>query len=301
MQSVDTLNSDFGTGKTIRFTEGLGGFPVAEIRNDAAVASVCVYGAHVMHYQPEGDRPVLWMSPNAVFTPGKAIRGGIPVCWPWFGAATHDASLPMHGLVRTRLWSVVETAAEAPDRTILRLAMEDDPDTRAVFPHSFRVTLTVSVGPTLTLTLEALNTGTEPFSITAALHNYFAISDVRNVSVTGLEGCRYLDTVGGANRPCVQQGPITFTQETDRDYLNTEAECIIHDPGWNRRIHVRKRGSRSTVVWNPWTDKAARLSDLGEENFPRFVCVETANCSDDAVRVPPGETGLLETEITAEA
>lgn len=287
------LNERHGRGESLSFAAGPGGLITATIRNAAAEASICLMGGHVMAYQPRGERPVLWMSPNAVFEVGKPIRGGIPVCWPWFGAHPARAELPSHGCVRTRMWSVAEARALSDESTMLRLTLADDAETRAAYPHAFELNLRVVVGRDLRVELETCNTGSGTLAYSAALHTYFAVSDISGIEVNGLDGARYIDTVGGASRRDVQHGPIRFAAETDAIFLDTEATCTIEDPAWGRRIAVAKTGSRSTVVWNPWTAKAARLKDLGEAHFAPFVCVETANCVEDVITVPSGSSRRL--------
>ena len=300
MNEIDHLARRFDVPGHVRFRPGAGPFPVAEIANAAATATVTTYGAHVLTYQPRGQPPVLWISPNAVFKPGKAIRGGIPVCWPWFGQSGGAPGLPAHGFVRTRVWDVEETRAEGPDRTVIRLGLRDDPQTRALFWGLFRATLSITVGNTLDVELSICNLGVTPLLYTAALHTYFAVSDVRLISLAGLEHVPYVSTVGGVSRPCRQGGtPIRFAEETDRIYVATTHACTIFDPAWSRSIVVTKRGSHSTVVWNPWLDKAASMPDLGGAHFPAFVCLETANCGTDVVSVPPGSTRVLATHIAS--
>jgi D-hexose-6-phosphate mutarotase len=293
LEMLAELNERHGRGESLSFAAGPGGLITATIRNAAAEATVCLMGGHVMAYQPRGERPVIWMSPNAVFEVGKPIRGGIPVCWPWFGAHPARAELPSHGCVRTRMWSVAEARALSDESTMLRLTLADDAETRAAYPHAFELNLRVVVGRDLRVELETCNTGSGTLAYSAALHTYFAVSDISGIEVNGLDGARYIDTVGGASRRDVQHGPIRFAAETDAIFLDTEATCTIEDPAWARRIAVAKTGSRSTVVWNPWTAKAARLTDLGEAHFAPFVCVETANCLEDVITVPSGSSRRL--------
>jgi D-hexose-6-phosphate mutarotase len=311
------LNDRYGIGGAIRFVAGPGGLPVAELRCSEATATVALLGATVTAFRPRSGAPVLFVSRESAQALGQPIRGGIPVCWPWFGPHPTDRALPNHGFVRTRLWSVEETATgegdeegsrqsgapgggESPE-TELTLRLVDDEETRALWPHAFSLRLVVRLGQTLGVALEARHTGERgdpPVSCTGALHTYLAVGDVSRISVRGLEGARYVDKVaGGAERE--QEGPVTIGGETDRVYLGTAASLTVEDPALGRSLVVSKGGSRTTVVWNPWEGRARALPDLGDDEYREFVCVETANALEDAVELAPGETHRLETTISA--
>jgi len=260
---------------------------------------VYLHGAHVAHFQPAGERPVLWMSGESRFESGKPIRGGVPICFPWFGPKAGTADAPLHGLVRTRPWAL---RAVTPEDGRLRATLEliSDEATRGYFPHELRVSLDVAVGPSLSLTLTVRNPGPLPFTFEEALHSYFAVSDVRQVLLHGLEGVGFVDkTAAGARRPG-DAGPIAIAAETDRVYLGTEARVTIEDPGWERRIVVSKSGSRTTVVWNPWVAKAKAMPDFGDDEWPGMVCVETANALDDALSLAPGQSQATTARIEVE-
>ncbi len=287
------LNRRFGRADTVRFEAGPGGLPTVRVTNAAADAAVSLHGAHVLSFTPRDQRDLLWLSPRARYADGQPIRGGIPVCWPWFGAPPPGVEGANHGLVRLRSWTVTEVATPSPDLTRLSFSLEDGADTRARFPHAFALTLEVSVGLDLDVSLTIANPGPSAWHYTAAFHPYFAVSEIKKVEVSGLGGVAFIDTVGGARRPGVQSGPVRFTGEVDRIYEDTESPCRIHDRGWGRRITVSKRGSRGTVVWNPAAGRAAQLDDLGAEHFAGFVCVEPANWGRDARMVAPGESATL--------
>lgn len=263
---------------------------------------VALQGAHVFDWRPAGSaHPVLFLSPRSLFRRGKAIRGGVPVCFPWFGPKAGDPAAPQHGFARTSAWQLV--AAEATGEGTARVALDfsDDATTRTAWPHAFAARLEIHAGARLALALTVRNTGADRFTFGAALHTYLAVSDVRAIRLRGLEGARVLDKVGGHMIERREGGdPISFSGETDRVYLDTAASCTIDDPGWNRRIHVSKTGSRSTVVWNPWTEKARALADLGEDAWPGFLCVETCNAADDVVTLAPGASHTLGAEIQVE-
>lgn len=287
------MNDVFGR-PGIRFSTGPGGLTVAALDSGAATASLTLLGAHVLSFQRSGSRPVLWLSERAMFEEGKPIRGGIPICWPWFAQHPEDAAMPAHGIARTRLWEVSETGAEDGD---LRLALElrDEPSSRRLWPHAFRWRFEVRLTDRLRVSLTAANLSNEAAVCSGALHSYFAVSDIRAIRIHGLEQTAYLDSLEERQLK-FQDGPIAFEGEVDRIYTDTTAECHIEDPGWERRIGIAKTGSLSTVVWNPWIAKAKRMPDFGDEEYLRMVCVETANAGSDLVSIPPSGSHTLGAE-----
>jgi D-hexose-6-phosphate mutarotase len=301
MLTVQQLNSQFGIAGQLGFREE-SGLVVAEIDNAQATASLCLQGAHLMTWRPKSQaEPVVWLSRDAKLAAGKSIRGGAPVCWPWFGPHASESSFPGHGFARTVPWEVVETGAEPDGATRLTLRLVESEKTKAQWPHACTLDLTVIVGDTLRMELATENTGTEAFVIGEALHTYFRIGDIGAVRVTGLEGCDYWDKVGGSTLRR-QDGAIGFSGETDRVYVNTAAECVIEDDRLKRRIHIAKSGSLSTVVWTPWTDKANKMGDMGQpDGWREMVCVESVNAIDNVVAVAAGTRHTLIVEYRAES
>jgi D-hexose-6-phosphate mutarotase len=294
-----------GTPPDTRPAGGLGaasGLIVAEISNAQANASLCLQGAHLMSWQPKSQSvPVVWLSRDAELAAGKSIRGGAPVCWPWFGAHASESGFPGHGFARTVPWQVIESGSEPDGATRLTLRLVASDRTRAQWPHSCTLDLTVIVGETLRMELATENTGAEDFVIGEALHTYFRIGDIGEVRVTGLEGGDYWDKVGGSTLRR-QEGAITFAAETDRVYINTAAGCVIEDEKLKRRIHVAKSGSMATVVWTPWTEKAGRMGDMGQpDGWREMVCVESANAFDNALKVAAGSKHTMIVEYRAES
>lgn len=296
---IDALNRRFGIPNHLHFVAGQNDFVLVEIGNFHAQATLCLQGAQVLTFAPINQEPVLYLSKAARYTPGKSVRGGIPVCWPWFGPHPSDAQKPAHGFARSSLWRVIETCALNDGATRMVLELAPTPEHRALWPHDARLQLHVSVGPTLMVELVTNNDSTQPIQISEALHTYFQVSDIESVSITGLEGSSYVDKVSGG-ATAIQREAISIHGETDRVYLNTTSECIIHDPGLRRRIHVAKTGSRSTVVWNPWSEKAVKLGDMGTDGFRSMLCVETANALDNHVSIAPGAEHRLTTIISVE-
>ncbi|QLQ03380.1 MAG: dihydroxy-acid dehydratase [Thiobacillus sp.] len=289
----------------LSFRVGAGGLTYADIDNHAGRATICLQGAHVVSFRPKSQHaPVVWVSDAAKFAPGKSIRGGAPVCWPWFGAHASAASFPAHGFARTVPWTVTGSRKRNDAKTEITLELLDNEQTRAQWPHATRLSLTVIVGDKLEMHLATTNTGTAPIQIGEALHTYFHISDIGAVKVAGLEGATYHDKVDNfATRK--QSGAIGFDGEVDRVYVNTPADCVIVDAGLKRRIRIAKTGSQSTIVWTPWTEKAEKMGDMGKgksgAGWREMVCVESANAMDNVVTVAPGETHTMSVTYSVEA
>ena len=275
---------------------------VKALRLSGALSSleVALQGAHVLDWALPGTPPVLFMSPLAVFQPGKTIRGGVPLIFPWFGTKADDAAAPQHGFVRARLWALKGASVVPGGECSVSLGCSDDEATRAAWPHAFSATFSASAGAQLQMDLAIRNRGSAAFTFEAALHTYFAVSDVRQTSVGGLAGAQFIDKVAGGERKHDSNPRIAFDGETDRVYLDTEATCTIDDPGWKRRIVIAKSGSRSTVVWNPGPARGRAMADVGEDAWQGFVCVETAIAADDARTLAPGETHTLQAIISVE-
>lgn len=298
--SLTELNQRFAISNHVQFKEIAEGIIIAEVSNQHANSNIALQGAHVATWQPRGQEPVIWLSPYAKFAPGKSIRGGVPVCWPWFGPHATDSKLPGHGYARTVIWDVLETKALPDGSTFLRFGLIETDATRAQWPHASSAQLEVTVGDKLRVELVTQNNGKEAFILGEALHTYFQISDVAQMTIRGLEGCDYLDKVGEPARR-TQQGGIVIESEVDRVYVDTPADCVIEDKGLKRAIRIAKIGSLSTVVWNPWTEKANKMGDFGENGFRNMVCVESANAFDNLVTVKAGETHRLAVVYSVEA
>ena len=284
----------------VRLEPGPGGLERLRLEAAEGEAHVFLHGGHVSHFQPKGDRPVMWLSGSSRFDTSHAIRGGVPVCFPWFGPKAGAADAPMHGFARILPWTLVGVTREASGRLEATLELTPEAAARGGFKQELGVTLTVSVGRSLSLTLAVQNGGAAPARFEEALHSYFAVSDVTQVRVHGLEGTAYLDKTEAMARKRGTAGPTSISAETDRVYLDTTATVTIEDPGWKRRVVVAKTGSASTVLWNPWIAKARAMPDFGDDEWPRMLCVETANVGDQAVTLAPGATHVMTATLSVE-
>jgi glucose-6-phosphate 1-epimerase len=277
------------------------GLPHLIVSTRAATAQVFFHGAHLGQWTPAGaGAPMLWLSARSNFRDDKAIRGGVPICFPWFGAHRSDPAAPAHGFARLVDWTLTDAVEAADGTVVLTLVRDVTPGTSPLWPHHCRAMLRLSIGTTLAMTLDVENRGDEPFAFEEALHTYFAVSEIEHVSITGLEQTEYLDKVDGFARKRQPNEPIRFNGETDRVYLETTATCRIVDPGWPRTIVVSKSGSRSTVVWNPWAERARTFADFTADEWRRMVCVETANVRESAIRLASGASHRMHAEISVE-
>ena len=295
---VDRLNAAFGRPGAVSFAAHALGGPAAQLVTEHASAVVALHGAHVLSYKPKAGAEVLWMSPEARIALGHGIRGGIPVCWPWFATHATDPTRPDHGFVRKAPWQLVRTDIGSGTAE-LELAFATSPEHAGLWPHQAELRVLVTLYDKLRLDLTTRNTGPTPFHLTQALHTYFAVGNIADVAVRGLEGRSYQDKLQDY-AVTEQRGPITFAGEVDRIYENTRDDVLIEDPGNRRRVRVAKAGSTSTVVWNPWIEKAKRLSDMPPAGYLGMLCVETANAGGDVVTLNPRDSHRLTTILSVE-
>ena len=297
---LNDLNVRFAIPFKLRFKTVGEGLVVADITNAHATASICLQGGHLLSWRPvSSSEPVIWMSSDATFAPNASIRGGIPVCWPWFGAHSSDASFPAHGFARTQPWQVKSTRSLDNGSTEISLTLPITTAMQAMWSHQAQLDMLINVGETLKIALITRNLGDVDFTITEALHTYFCVSDIAQVHVDGLDGIHFHDKAAGWLEGD-QAGAIPLAAEVDRVYVNAPERCTIVDPALNRRIQIAKLGSQSTVVWNPWAERAAQMGDLGADGWKRFVCVESANALENAVTVSAGKSHTMAVEYRVE-
>ena len=285
----------------VRFTKDENGLGYIEINNRHATAKIALQGAHVMQWQPKSTaEPVLWLSSNARYVEARSIRGGVPICWPWFGAHPTDSSYCPHGFARVIPWQVTKSCKLPNGTTRLRLEMTQTEMAKKQLSYPFQLTLEITIGNYLRLEMTTKNLANHPFMIGEAFHTYFNVSDVKNTHVTGLENLVYSDKVEGYVRN-VQHGPLQFDGEFDRVYINSDEDCIIRDSGFKRAIRVAKSGSNTTVIWSPGAEKVAQMSDMGEpDEWRKMLCVESANAMENSVTIFPGESHTMVTEYSLE-
>jgi len=286
---LEQLRARFHAGGRLHWTMGPAG-PEAHLQAPAAEGRLTLQGGQLLHWRPRGADPVLWLSPQARLAPGAAIRGGVPVCWPWFGPHPDRADFPAHGFARTARWEPVAAVPEG-EGVRLTLALVRDAAGYRLFPQRARLTLELRLGEILEMALVTRNEDCRPFTLSQALHAYFRVGDVERIRIHGLANHAYLDKTRGLRR-LRQHGPVRLEGETDRVYLDATGPVIIEDPDRERAIRVEKGGSATTVVWNPGAVKGRAMGDVGEA-WREFVCVEVANALPDARALPPGAVHRL--------
>lgn len=298
--SLDSLNERFAIAGVLEFEAGAAGLIRAAVKGRSTEGHVYLHGAHVTHYRPAGQRPLLFLSERSRFAIGQAIRGGVPVVFPWFGARAGHPAAPDHGFARTREWAVESVDSVSDGSVAVTLTLEADDATRPTWPHEFRVRHRVVFGERLEMTLEVDNRSGHPFDFEEALHTYLLVGDVAQVSIAGLGGGVYIDKTDDMKRKTLAAGPLRLSGTTDRVFLDTRATCTVTDPVLARRLVIEKTGSTTTVVWNPWHEKARTMADLGDEQWRSMLCVEAANAADDAVHLEGGTRHAMRVVIAAE-
>jgi len=285
-----------GIPGVVRISAGNGGLAKVHITTPTASGEIYLHGAHVASWKPAGQEDVFFVSSNSLWQDGHAIRGGVPICFPWFGDKADDPHAPAHGFVRTKEWKLEKITANGAAVSV-ELSTEGGPDTREWFAADFRLVYRVTFSSELTLELIMVNTGNQPVRFEEALHAYHNVGDATRASIAGLDGVHYLDKTDSF-REKMQIGDIRVTSETDRVYLNTAQALRLTDLVLQRRITVRKENSLTTVVWNPWREKALTLSDLGKDQWQRMLCIETSNVGPFALHLAPGEEHTVKAIIS---
>lgn len=279
------------------------------VRYEACELLISQQGAQILSYQEDDQPPLIWLSEQAAYQRGQGVRGGVPICWPWFGnlqrnppavQAMHSKpdTASAHGLVRSIDWQL-QGIDSLDDGIQLDFIYNSATQPLADWPHAAELHLRVRLDGRLHIQLNSRNLGDTPLAISQALHNYFAVSDIRQVEVDGLHGCRYIETLEDWQQR-QQVGALRFAGETDRIYLGTPAQLSILDRAWQRRIHLHSSGSNSAVLWNPWTDKAQRLSQFAADAWQGMLCIEHANVMDDIRVLAAGEQHQLNLSLWAQ-
>jgi len=280
------------------FVEGKGGLPLIKVNNAKASALVSIYAGQVLSYKPVAeDEDLMFVSDNASFIEGKAIKGGIPICWPWFGEDPSGSNNPNHGFARNSYWEVSCVKIIDDGTTCIKLELSDSEETRKIWPFAFYLSLEITIGDDLTLQLLTQNTGNQTFIITEALHTYFNVGDATQVELLGLEHSEFLNKTEGNAGACQISG-IALNKETDRIYKDEKHELTLIDPVFNRNIKITSSGNKNVIVWNPWVERSAEISDLNSDDYKHFICIEIANAAADQVEIPAGEEYAMSTHYS---
>jgi glucose-6-phosphate 1-epimerase len=278
----------------VAIVSGNGGLTKVVVTTNASTAEIYLHGAHVTGFQKNGEPPLLFLSDESLFAPDKAIRGGVPICFPWFGSRE---GLPAHGFARVTSWDLLATTAVPDGSVSLHFKLPEN----AGGVNAFRgyMEFIVTVGDTLTMELQVKNPSAEPLSFEECLHAYFFVGDIADISITGLKGAHYLDKTDNNARKLEAGDAIRIVSETDRVYLDTTGTVEIHDAKLRRIIRVEKAGSASTVAWNPWIAKSKAMADFGDDEFRRMVCVEAGNVGQNQITLAPGKTSMSKVELSS--
>lgn len=298
--NIEELEDNFSIEGEVGFAELEENMVFVTISNKFADADICLYGAQVTNFRPQKTMEILWMSPESKFEEGIPIRGGIPVCFPWFGPHKTDKNKPQHGFARLMYWNVIETATLPSAETKVVLQLCSDNETKKYWDFDFCAELSIIVGKMLTVNLKVTNTSAIPFEYSCALHSYYNISSIEEITIQGLMNKRYFNQLDGLEY--VQESELLEIKNAEtRHYLDVENECIIKDPIFRRRIKVAKAGSNVTTIWNPGEETCISINDIPDDGFHSFVCIEAVNAFNNVINLAPGEshtttalTGVME-------
>jgi len=297
--ALTELDRRFGIPDIARVCKGEGGLGRVDITSPLAHGEMYLHGAHVTSWRPAGSEEVLFLSSKARWEEGQAIRGGIPICFPWFRGKADDPHAPAHGVVRTRSWQLDSIVGNNTGVAVTML-IESDEQTRRWWPGEFRLVHRVTFGSELKLELVCINTGKTPLHFEEALHTYNRVADVGTVRLQGLNGTHFLDNTD-SNKEKTQRGDVTFASQTDNAFIDSQKAVDLLDPKLRRRIRLQKANSSTTVVWNPWQEGAGRLRDLGEGEWRQFLCVEACNIMGAAVTLAPGQEHTISAVLSVAA
>ena len=294
-QSIEALNAILSGTPEFTVTEPEPGFPVIDVQTPVSSATIALHGAQVLTWAPTDHPPVLYVSPKARMTPGTALRGGIPICWPWFGNHPEDPGKPAHGFARTRFWNLISGGLEGKVATLVFKLLPDE-ETKALFPYDFELTATIRIADKLRVKLNMKNTSEETYKVSSALHTYLSLGDIERIQLEGVKGSHYVDRLSEDKEAIYQEKNLQIKGEVDRIYQSMSS-VLIRDLDRFRSVFVDKAGSRSTVIWNPWKDRCKEIVDLPDKAYKEFVCVECANAGTDKPTLRPNGSHNLETVI----
>lgn len=295
---IQQLSQDYGIANQLEISEGQGGFPMIRISNCSATALISLYGGQVLSYKPRDQaEDLLFLSEQSLYKPNKAIRGGIPVCWPWFGPDPKGLQRPNHGFVRNHLWRLAKTESISDAETKVSLLFDESLKQENTWRHPFRLLLEITVGASLRLELTTFNTGGKPFSITQAFHSYFRVGQIEDVTVEGLQGCDYFDKLEQGTQK-TQGDILKVSREVDNVYTDVRQDLTVVDPLLRRRIRISAPDTSTAVVWNPWVKTSQAMSDLADNDYRQFICVEAGNIAFDLIQIQPGSQYRLLADFT---
>ncbi|MBU2895439.1 D-hexose-6-phosphate mutarotase [Vibrio hepatarius] len=267
---------------------------IIRITHDKATAGISLHGGHLVSYKPAGKKDLIWISEKAVFDGKAALRGGIPVCWPWFGRIAS----PAHGFARTTEWSLTQHREDAHG-VIIELGLSPSQKSLEIWPFQFDARLIIEIGDELKLTLDITNTDVKPWRFSAALHSYLNVSDVRDTIITGA-GSEYEDNLQNQLR-CIGHDPLQLTDTIDRVYIHPDLQICLKDIGYKRQLIIENQGHNSAVLWNPWRQGSADLNDMADDGYLTMMCIESslhASSLEEGKELQPGDNHQLSTKLS---
>jgi glucose-6-phosphate 1-epimerase len=297
LSHIDDLNRRFGIAGVARVISGNGGLTKIRVTTHAAAAEIYLQGSQVMSWKPDGAEEVIFVSEKSLWENGQAIRGGVPICFPWFRAKADNPQAPKHGFVRMREWQLNSIAAEEDGPVTVNCSTQSDDSTLRWWPHEFCLEHRVTVDSTLTMELIVTNIGPSPLRFEEALHTYFRVGTVQGVRVRGLDKVAYLDN-NDNNREKLQSGDVMIVSPTDYAFINSNSALELMDSAFERTIRTEKKNSNTTVVWNPWQQGAAAMADFGDDEWQHMTCVEASNILGNAVTLQPGEQHAMRATLS---
>jgi len=291
IQTFAKLKS-FEIKECLRVQKSAQGLTKLTINNSHAQAEIYLYGAHLTHFQPNENDPLIFDGLKSTITPPHSVHAGIPICWPWFGPHPSDDTKPQHGFARDSLWVLHQTTQLPNGETRVVMRLNADEQSHKLFAYDFTLEVTFVIGKTLTLTLTTTNTDTKTFTITQALHTYFMVDNIADISIKGVQESSFVDYTD-EKKEKNESNVLKIAEEINRVYIPTQSSCYIHDQ--NRTIEVSKSGSNSTTIWNPW--KESGIHDLPDDSYKNFVCIETTNALSDAITLDPNTSHSVSQSI----
>lgn len=267
------------------------------INNEHAEAEIYLHGANLTHFQPKGEAPVIFHGKETIFSASKTVHAGIPICWPWFGPHPTDSTKPQHGFVRDMCWKLKSANMLKTNETEVVLSLKESAKTLALWPYAFELELTFTVGRSLSVSLKTTNSADTAFTLTQALHTYFAVSDIDSIRSQGIEGTPFID-YADAKKEKTESEPLHVSRMTNRVYVPTQATCRIIDPLLKRTIIIEKEGSNSTTIWNPWQESG--IHDLPGDVYRKFLCIETTNALSDSKSLQRGESCMITQKVSVQ-
>lgn len=296
--TVEELQATYGISGVAEILRGNGDLLKIAVHTPACSGEVYLHGAHVTSWKPADSEETIFVSKESCWEDGRAIRGGIPICFPWFRGKADSPNAPQHGFARIKSWTLDSILAD-DDGVVVEMSTTSDADSRIWWPSDFKLTFRVTFGKHLNLELQMKNTGQSNLRFEEALHTYHRVGNAETIRIDGLDGVTYLDNTD-SNKRCLQQGAVEFTSQVDRVYLDTDHSIQLADPQMGRRVTAVKTNSLTTVVWNPWKEGARSMIDLGDDEWTQMACIEASNIRDFAIKLQPGQQHSMRVTVTVD-